>query len=154
MNMTRNRIRIMVPALLASTVVGFTASQASAATPRCTASRNFVLDKNRPIEVSIPATSGGVVVCQLSRATAHGYTSYTATMKIQLALSECQGYSLNTDGLFGPATESALKSFQSNHGLTADGIYGPQTAKKLSWMTIVDNGYGANGCANVASLIK
>ena len=113
-----------------------------------------MLDKNRPIEVYIPATSGGVVVCALSRATANGYTSYTATLEIQLALTECQGYTLDTDGLFGAATESALKSFQSKHGLAADGIYGPQTAKKLSWMTIVDYGYGANGCANVASLIK
>ena len=32
------------------------------------------------------------------------------------------------DGIFGSGTESATKTWQSNHGLTADGIVG-----KMSW---------------------
>lgn len=31
------------------------------------------------------------------------------------------------DGIFGPKTEAALKSFQQSKGITVDGIFGPQT---------------------------
>ena len=35
------------------------------------------------------------------------------------------------DGVFGPATQRALKRWQRRHGLTADGIAGPQTRSAL-----------------------
>lgn len=35
------------------------------------------------------------------------------------------------DGVFGPRTESAVKSFQKKHGLVVDGIVGPVTWNKL-----------------------
>jgi cell wall-associated NlpC family hydrolase len=35
------------------------------------------------------------------------------------------------DGVFGPATEAALKRWQRTHGLVADGIAGPNTRSKL-----------------------
>ena len=38
---------------------------------------------------------------------------------------------VSADGVFGPQTQKALKSWQSNHGLTADGIAGPQTRSRL-----------------------
>jgi peptidoglycan hydrolase-like protein with peptidoglycan-binding domain len=35
------------------------------------------------------------------------------------------------DGVFGPATERALKRWQRRHGLAADGVAGPQTRRAL-----------------------
>lgn len=42
------------------------------------------------------------------------------------------GYSLTADGIFGSGTETAVKNFQSAHGLSVDGIVGPSTSSKLA----------------------
>jgi peptidoglycan hydrolase-like protein with peptidoglycan-binding domain len=50
---------------------------------------------------------------------------------LQLALTHL-GYSPGkADGAYGPATEQAVKNFQTAHGLTADGICGPKTIAAL-----------------------
>lgn len=41
------------------------------------------------------------------------------------------GHGLTIDGSFGPATYSAVRSFQSSNGLSVDGIAGPQTWQQL-----------------------
>lgn len=47
------------------------------------------------------------------------------------------GFPAAADGLFGPGTESAVKSFQSARGLVADGLVGP-----LTWEALVEGGIG------------
>jgi len=42
------------------------------------------------------------------------------------------GYSVANDGIYGPATEAAVRSFQISAGLTVDGIYGPQPQHALT----------------------
>ena len=52
-------------------------------------------------------------------------------LQIRLAGWVTQGENLAIDGIFGPATEAALKRFQSAYGLTVDGIAGSQTYSKI-----------------------
>lgn len=42
------------------------------------------------------------------------------------------GYPLQADGLFGRATQAALRNFQRDRGLVSDGIAGPQTHAALA----------------------
>jgi peptidoglycan hydrolase-like protein with peptidoglycan-binding domain len=46
-------------------------------------------------------------------------------------LLQARGFNVAVDGIFGPATEGAVKDFQQSKGLAADGIVGPQTWPKL-----------------------
>ena len=50
---------------------------------------------------------------------------------IQQELKDRGLYNGNVDGIFGSATESAVKRFQKQQGLSVDGIAGPQTLAKL-----------------------
>ena len=65
---------------------------------------------------------------------------------IQQELKDRGLYQGSVDGIFGSATEAAVKKFQKQQGLTADGIAGPQTLKKLG-ITI-----GATPQANEANV--
>ena len=47
------------------------------------------------------------------------------TKNLQLALG------ITTDGIFGTATDTAVRAFQSANGLTVDGVAGTNTLKKL-----------------------
>jgi len=51
-------------------------------------------------------------------------------MRLQNLLIQ-NGFSLEPDGLFGLATENAVREYQRNHGLYDDGIVGPYTWSSL-----------------------
>jgi peptidoglycan hydrolase-like protein with peptidoglycan-binding domain len=50
---------------------------------------------------------------------------------LQVAMSAVGLYPHAVDGITGPWTQDAVRTFQSQHGLTADGIAGPQTREAL-----------------------
>ena len=51
--------------------------------------------------------------------------------QIQTTLKNQGFYSGSVDGVFGSATEKAVKSFQSSYGLTVDGKVGSATLKAM-----------------------
>jgi hypothetical protein len=50
---------------------------------------------------------------------------------LQVAMSALGLYPHPIDGITGPWTQRAVRTFQAQHGLTVDGIAGPQTRKAL-----------------------
>jgi peptidoglycan hydrolase-like protein with peptidoglycan-binding domain len=55
--------------------------------------------------------------------------------RLQRALRRTPNLSLVVDGIFGPATDAAVKEFQQGAGLVVDGIVGP-----LTWNALPDGG--------------
>jgi peptidoglycan hydrolase-like protein with peptidoglycan-binding domain len=55
----------------------------------------------------------------------------TGVRTLQANLNKVMGSGLTLDGSFGPATETALRAFQSKYKLIVDGIYGPQSAAMM-----------------------
>jgi murein L,D-transpeptidase YcbB/YkuD len=51
------------------------------------------------------------------------------------------------DGVFGPATETALKAYQQKNGLAADGVAGPDTFLRLGLGELVLLAQGSRGDA-------
>ncbi|MFI6281350.1 peptidoglycan-binding protein [Streptomyces sp. NPDC050988] len=57
----------------------------------------------------------------------------TAVGMLQRSLNVCYGRSLSIDGIFGPATEAALKYAQDKENIGVDGEYGTQSRDNLKW---------------------
>ncbi|WUV84518.1 peptidoglycan-binding protein [Streptomyces sp. NBC_01476] len=71
-----------------------------------------------------PATWGALVV------TVQQGSSGPAVSAVQHELN-AHGSALTVDGVFGAATNTAVRSFQSGHGLAVDGVVGPNTWRAL-----------------------
>ncbi len=59
------------------------------------------------------------------------YAVTADTREVQTRLKKWGYYTGNVDGINGPKTKAAVKSFQKKYGLTQDGIVGPLTAAKM-----------------------
>ena len=72
---------------------------------------------------------------------AYAQVSYGSTGASVSALQEklnANGYSLTVDGVFGAATEKAVKDYQKKNGLTADGVVG-----KTTWGSLLTSPAGS-----------
>ena len=63
-----------------------------------------------------------------------------------------RGADVDADGAFGPATEKAVKAFQSANGLDADGIAGTATWTKV--VVLVKQGQRGEPVTAVQELVK
>jgi peptidoglycan hydrolase-like protein with peptidoglycan-binding domain len=79
--------------------------------------------------VAMLALAGGIVAVPVGRAAAETKASASSKRGDIRAMQRKLGVA--ADGIFGPATERALKRWQRRHGLVADGIAGPQTRSAM-----------------------
>lgn len=66
-----------------------------------------------------------------SKPTLYWGSKGNAVKEVQQRLSNWYYYRGKVDGIYGPVTFGAVKSFQRKNGLNADGVVGPQTWKAL-----------------------
>ena len=79
--------------------------------------------------VAMLALAGVIMAVPVEVAAADTKASASSTRGDVRALQRKVG--VTADGIFGPATERALKRWQRRHGLVADGIAGPQTRSAM-----------------------
>lgn len=88
-------------------------------------------------------------VCSLSKRGSVGQE----VLEIQQALKEKGYYSGELDGIYGSATEGAVKAFQNENGLSADGIAGEKTLSALE-ITAESNGWSSSDYELLARTIS
>jgi zinc D-Ala-D-Ala carboxypeptidase len=85
------------------------------------------------VEAVSPARAVHADACYTWNRTLRRGMSGGDVTQLQIRVAGYPGFGnvLAIDGAFGPATEGAVKRFQSAYGLAADGIAGPKTYAKL-----------------------
>ena len=73
-----------------------------------------------------------------------------AVQELQSALND-HGAGLAVDGVFGPRTHSAVKSYQSSQGLQVDGVVGPKTRAALNGGGVSTGGASAPSTSTSSS---
>lgn len=95
-----------------------------------------------------------LIICLAQSALAASYQrgSTGSTVKqIQTKLKNWGYYSGSVDGIYGSATEAAVRTFQRKNGLAVDGKAGPQTLKALG---IADSSASNSSSGDVALLAR
>jgi N-acetyl-anhydromuramyl-L-alanine amidase AmpD len=82
------------------------------------------------LRIDVAARVGGGTPAPRFPTVARGATG-ERVKTVQYLLRQA-GVSVTVDGDFGAGTETAVKTFQSGHGLTADGVVGPKTWSALA----------------------
>lgn len=72
--------------------------------------------------------------------------------KVQEKLKQWGYYTGETDGIFGPKTAEAVRSFQRKNGLTVDGIVGTQTYRALG-ITPQGSSSGSSNYSNEINML-
>jgi peptidoglycan hydrolase-like protein with peptidoglycan-binding domain len=73
----------------------------------------------------------GAILATLLAVPAQASAGSANVAALQVAMSALGLYPHPVDGIGGPWTQQAVRTFQSQHGLTADGVAGPQTRAVL-----------------------
>ncbi|SFT33912.1 Putative peptidoglycan binding domain-containing protein [Actinopolyspora lacussalsi subsp. righensis] len=115
-------VLVTLGAVGGTAAAGTTDSSGALALPTCTRT-----------SWGIPATESGDADCLLGQG-----VSNPAVTELQYSLKECHGFSIATDGIYGPNTAAAVRSVQRSAGIAVDGVYGPSTRAAMLWRV--------NGC--------
>ncbi|NET16143.1 MAG: peptidoglycan-binding protein [Okeania sp. SIO1H6] len=83
-----------------------------------------------------PKTWGVVDTGKIVRTTLTLGSTGEGVEYLQRRLNGIRSASLVVDGIFGVATEEAVKKFQKSSGLTVDGIVGPKTWEQLELIDV------------------
>jgi peptidoglycan hydrolase-like protein with peptidoglycan-binding domain len=114
-------IALLVAGLAAAGVFSSGGSPATISTPSQTATGQTTTAATTTAAQPLPAPSTTLVPGDKG----------TQVVVLQRALARLGFASGKADGVYGPATTSALKRFQQSAGLKADGILGPVTLRAL-----------------------
>ena len=96
-----------------------------------------------------------ICLAQAAQAATYQRGSTGSTVKqIQTKLKNWGYYSGSVDGVYGSATEKAVRAFQQKNGLTVDGKAGPQTLKAMGISAGSAASSGSGDAALLARLIS
>lgn len=89
----------------------------------------------RPPAATAVLPTGSPIISSTCQATYLHYGSRgTCVVQLQFALNLYFDADLALDGIYGPATTTAVYRFQARYGLRHDGRCGPQTWRTLVWV--------------------